>query len=141
MMISKRGRYALIVMVDLARHNGGEPVNIRTIADRNNLSEKYIEQIMVTLNKFGMVYSVRGKSGGYKLKKQPSEYTVGDILRALEGALEPISGLAYELDKSSGAGEDIEYIMMWKGLYDTINRYVDGITLESLAENDRNFKV
>ena len=90
MKISTRGRYAVRVMVDLALHDSGECVKVKQIADRQELSEKYLEQIIAILNKAGFVKSVRGAQGGYRLTKDPSEYTVGEILRLTEGCLNPV---------------------------------------------------
>ena len=134
MKISTRGQYAIVVMTDLAKHQGKELVTAKNIADRNDISIKYLEQILNTLNKCGYIHAVRGKNGGYMLKKAPSEYKVGDILRALEGSLEPINGLDYELETPSNSS-NIKNMSLWKGLYDAINEYVDRITVEMLINN------
>ena len=91
MRISTKGRYALAVMLDLSIYDTGENISIKTIAKRLNLSGKYLEQVVGVLTKAGFVKSVRGSSGGYRLAKQPKEYTVGAILRLTEGSLAPVA--------------------------------------------------
>ena len=93
MKISTKGRYALRLMLDLAVYNTGEPISLKDIARRENISDKYLEQIISVLNKAGYVKSVRGAQGGYMLRKNPEEYTVGMILRLTEGSLAPVSCL------------------------------------------------
>mgnify|MGYP002588742216 CR=1 FL=1 len=90
MKVSTRGRYALRLMLDLALNNTGEPVRLKDVAKRQEISEKYLEQIISILNKAGFVKSVRGPAGGYSLKRKPEEYTVGMILRLTEGSLAPV---------------------------------------------------
>lgn len=138
MKISTRGQYAVIVMEDLARHNSGELVHTKDIAARNGISLKYLEQILAILSKSGCVRSVKGKNGGYCLSRKPSEYTIGDILRVAEGSLEPISGLDMELRAPTDTRK-MDNLILWKGLYDTINDYVDGITLETLMKKEKEF--
>ena len=91
MKISTKGRYALRFMLDLAEHNTEIPVRMKDIASRQEISEKYLEQIVAILNKAGFVKSVRGAQGGYLLKKTPKEYTIGSILRLTEGSIAPVS--------------------------------------------------
>ena len=138
MKISTRGQYAIVVMTDLAKQRSTELITTKRIAERNGISVKYLEQILVTLHKCGYVHAVRGKNGGYMLKKLPSEYKIGDILRAVEGSLEPINGLDDELNAMPDTS-NIKNISLWKGLYDAITFYVDSITLEMLISdaNDR----
>ena len=90
MKLSTKGRYGLRALIDLALYSETEPVSINTIAERQGLSERYLEQLMALLKKNGIVKSIRGASGGYSLAKPASEISVGDILRALEGNLEPV---------------------------------------------------
>ena len=90
MKISTKGRYALLIMLDLAVYNTGEPVSLRDIAKRQEISEKYLEQIISLLNKGRLVQSVRGAQGGYFLRRDPKDYTVGEILRLTEGDLAPV---------------------------------------------------
>mgnify|MGYP004677302227 FL=1 len=93
MKISTKGRYALRLMVDLALNNTGEPISLKDIARKENISDKYLEQIISVLNKAGYVRSIRGAQGGYMLRKKPEDYTVGMILRQTEGSLAPVACL------------------------------------------------
>ncbi|MBQ8956868.1 MAG: Rrf2 family transcriptional regulator [Lachnospiraceae bacterium] len=123
MKISTKGTYAIQVMLDLAIHNTGENINVKKIAERQDISEKYLEQIIAVLNKAGFVKSIRGAQGGYRLAKAPAEYTVGDILRVTEGPLEPVS-----VNESP--------LSVWKKLTDAINDVVDSITLQDLVDEE-----
>ena len=96
MKISTKGRYALRLMVDLALNNTGEPISLKDIARKENISDKYLEQIISVLNKAGYVRSIRGAQGGYMLRKKPEDYTVGMILRQTEGSLAPVACLEDE---------------------------------------------
>ena len=90
MKLSTKGRYGLRALIDLARYSEMEPVSISCIAERQNLSERYLEQLMSLLKKAGLIKSIRGAGGGYVLAKDAGEISVGDVLRALEGSLEPV---------------------------------------------------
>lgn len=140
MKISTRGQYAIIVMEDLAKHGNAELVHTRDVAARNGISLKYLEQILAVLSKGGYVSSVKGKNGGYRLSKRPSEYTIGDILRVAEGSLEPVNGLDMELQSPSET-KKMGNLIFWKGLYDVINGYVDNITLDDLIDKEQEFFV
>ena len=98
MKISTRGRYALRMMLDLATYSAGGPVSLKDVAKRQEISDKYLEQIIAVLNKAGYVKSIRGAQGGYLLKKEPEEYTVGMILRLTEGDLAPVGCVGEEKD-------------------------------------------
>ena len=93
MRISTKGRYAMQLMLDLARYNTGEPISLKDISKRQEISEKYLEQIISLLNKGGFVRSVRGAQGGYLLNRDPKDYKVGEILRITEGDLAPVACL------------------------------------------------
>lgn len=137
MKISTKGRYALRLMLDLALNNTGEYITIKSIAQRQNISEKYLEQIISLLNRAGYVKSIRGAQGGYRLSKDPSEYTVGMILRLTEGSLAPVDCL----DKDSGECERSSYCVtrqVWEELYEAILSVVDRITLQDLVERQKN---
>ena len=123
MKMSTKGTYAIQVMLDLAMHNTGENINVKKIAERQDISEKYLEQIIAVLNKAGFVRSIRGAQGGYRLSKSPSKYTVGDILRVTEGPLEPVSP-----DESS--------LSVWSKLKDAIDGVVDSVTLQDLVDEE-----
>lgn len=102
MKISTKGRYALMLMLDLATYNTGEAVRLKDVAKRQQISEKYLEQIISMLNKAGFVKSIRGPQGGYMLKHAPEQYTVGMILRQTEGNLSPVNyDDASDLEKES----------------------------------------
>ena len=130
--VSTKGRYALRLMLDLACHNTGEYITLKEISERQDISLKYLEQIITLLNKAGFLYSTRGAYGGYKLSKSPKEYTVGEILRITEGNLAPVACLDSDIAecfRSKGcATRDF-----WLGLYDVVNNYINNTTLEDLV--------
>ena len=132
MKVSTKGRYALRIMLDLAMHNSGELVPLKDIARRQGITLKYMEQIISPLSKAGFVQSLRGSSGGYRLARNPSEYTVGSILRVLEGPLAPTACLEKEVNECPRA-ESCPTISFWNGLNKVINDYVDSVTLEDLV--------
>ena len=131
MKISASGRYAVQVMVDLAMHDNGECIKVKDIARRQGISEKYLEQIIGLLNKAGYVKSVRGAQSGYHLAKDPSQYTVGMILRLTEGNLSPVSCLEDEINQCERCDE-CETLDVWKQLAGAINMVVDGFTIADL---------
>ncbi|MBQ2276103.1 MAG: Rrf2 family transcriptional regulator [Lachnospiraceae bacterium] len=133
MKISTKGQYALRMMLDLACNNTGEYIALKSIAARQELPEKYLEQITTVLSKAGYLSSVRGSKGGYRLANPPAAYTVGMILRTIEGDLSPISGME-EVDRNSLAGNEAVVFGVWEELDKAINKVVDGITLEDLVE-------
>lgn len=131
MKISTKGRYAVRVMVDLAKHNTGECIKVKEIAERQGVSEKYLEQIIGVLNKAGYVNSVRGAQGGYRLAMEPDKYTVGMILRLTEGSLAPVACLEADAEVC-GRVDTCETLEVWKELQNAINRVVDGVTIADL---------
>ena len=133
MKISTKGRYALRMMIDLAQNKEGKPVSVKEIAGRQNISEKYLEQIIAVLNKAGYVKSVRGPQGGYMLLKEPKEYTVGMILRLTEGNLAPVECLECE-ENLCARKENCATLKVWEKLDKSIKSVVDNITLEDLLE-------
>lgn len=130
MKISTRGRYALRVMIDLAINSNGRFISLKEIATRQEISNKYLEQIIAILNKAGYLETARGNSGGYKLARKPSEYVVGDILRVTEGNLAPTYCLTEEGECSRK--ENCKTYSFWEGLDNAINEYVNSKTLEDL---------
>lgn len=118
------------LMLDLAINNSGEPVRLKDTARRQNISEKYLEQIISILNKAGYVRSIRGPQGGYVLSKRPSEYTAGMILRLTEGSLTPVE---YAEDGSDGEAECATSIL-WDRMDEAICQVVDHVTLEDLLQ-------
>ena len=133
MKISTKGRYALRTMLDLAVHENGGLIPLREISTRQGITIKYLEQVMNLLNKAGYVRSVRGAGGGYRLAKEPSQYTIGDILRVAEGSLAPVSCLEDEVN-TCPRNADCMTVDFWEGLADAINNYVDSFTLEDLLK-------
>ena len=133
MKISTKGRYAVRLMLDLASYNTGNPVALKDIAKRQEVSEKYLEQIISILNRAGFVKSVRGAQGGYILTKKPGEYSVGSILRLTEGELVPVD-CVLEGRGSCNRGNSCVTYGVWEKLYQAISEVVDSITLETLME-------
>lgn len=134
MKISTKGRYALRLMLDLAMHNTGEPVSLKDIAKRQEISDKYLEQIISVLNKAGFVQSIRGAQGGYILRRRPEEYTVGMILRLTEGSLAPVACLDSGEGTACDRENDCVTIMIWRKLNNAINEVVDNITLADMVD-------
>lgn len=137
MKISTKGRYALRLMIDLATNDEGNPIRIKDVAKRQNISDKYLEQIISVLNKAGFVKSVRGPQGGYILKKKPEEYTVGMILRLTEGSLAPIACVEEDETDCERQNSCVTYLL-WKRLNHAINEVVDTTTLKDLVDCQQN---
>lgn len=133
MMVSTKGRYALRVMIDLAENNKGEYIPLKDIAKRQDISQKYLESIMVILSKAGLVDGRHGKGGGYKLNRTADEYTVGEILRLTENGLVPVSCLKEERNTCERIAE-CRTLPMWESLNKLINDFFDDITLADLAK-------
>ena len=136
MVISSKGRYALRVMVDLAEHGGDGYVSMRDVARRQEISDKYAGQIMTLLSRAGLVDGVTGKGGGYRLTREPDQYTVGEILTLTEGSLAPVSCLVQGAAPCRRMSSCRTY-NMWKGLDDLIEDYFGKITLADLALPDQ----
>ena len=133
MKISTKGRYALRLMVDLAEHKDNGFIALKDVAKRQNISKKYLEQIVPVLNGAGLLATNRGNRGGYKLAKEPKEYTVGDILRITEGSIAPVSCL--ESDVNSCERKNFcQTLYVWEGLYKVVNEYLDGITVQDIVD-------
>ena len=128
MLVSTKGRYALRVMLELAQDDSAAYLPLPAIAERQGISEKYLESIMAALSRANLVESAVGKSGGYRLTRSPEDYPVGEILRGVEGNLSPI---ACQSEDGSGCGAscDCDARLFWQGLEDQINSYVDNHTL------------
>lgn len=135
MKISTKGRYAVRLMIDLAEHNNGEFVTLMDIAERQEISEKYLESIVSILSKNGLLISLRGKGGGYKLAKDPDYYTVGSILRLTEGSLAPVSCMEGDTNSCNRASH-CQTLEMWEGLNKLINDYFNGITIADLVRKN-----
>lgn len=134
MKISTKGRYSLRLMLDLAQYGKENFVALKDIAERQNISKKYLEQIVPLLNKAGALRTNRGYQGGYMLAKAPAEYTVGEILRITEGSLAPVSCLDSPVNLCDRSAACITF-PLWKGLYDAVNNYLDSVTLQDLLDN------
>lgn len=135
MKISTKGRYALRLMVDLALFGQGQPVSLRDVAQRQQLSDKYLEQIVTPLVKAGLVRSVRGAGGGYLLTRRPEDYTTGEILRPLEGDLAPVEcATDNQFCERSGQCVTVE---LWQEIHRAVSQVVDRTTLADLAERQR----
>lgn len=132
-MISTRGRYALRVMIDIAENSGGGFIPLDSIAARQNISEKYLERILAVLTRGKLLEGVRGKGGGYRLTREPKDYSVGDVLRLTEGSLAPVACLR-EGAKPCAFGPECKTLPVWKGLGNVITAYLDGVTLEELIK-------
>lgn len=136
MKISTKGRYALRLMLDLAMHNTGDSITIKSISARQEISDKYLEQIITVLSRAGFVKSTRGSQGGYRLAMPPEKYTVGMILRLIEGDLVPVACMEDEANQCPRYAQ-CATIEVWEELYKAINNVVDHITLADLAAKQR----
>ncbi|MBN2220725.1 MAG: Rrf2 family transcriptional regulator [Vallitaleaceae bacterium] len=134
MKLSTKGRYGLRAMIDLALYSGDEAVSIKSISERESISENYLEQIIATLKKAEYVISTRGAKGGYTLSKEPKDISVGDILRALEGDLNPVDCAAVNEDISCEEADFCVTKYVWKRISESINQVVDNISLQDLVD-------
>ncbi|MBQ6569299.1 MAG: RrF2 family transcriptional regulator [Clostridia bacterium] len=134
MMISTRGRYALRVMIDIAENSNGEYIAMKEVAARQEISLKYMEKIMPVLVANNLCEGIHGKGGGYKLTRDPSEYTIGEILRLTEGDLAPVACLECNAEKCERS-DQCRTLPMWKDLNELINKYFDGVTLADLMKH------
>ena len=136
-MITTRGRYALRVLIDIAEHNTGSYIPMKEIAARQQISQKYLEQIMPVLMKNKIIDGASGKGGGYRLNRPPEEYIVGEILSLTEGSLAPVACLDCNAEKCERE-EDCRTISMWKKFNELTMDYFNGITIADLIRNDKN---
>lgn len=135
MKISTRGRYALRLMLDLALNHSDNYIPLKAIAQRQEISDKYLEQIINILSKAGFVQSARGAQGGYRLTRLPSQYTAGEILRLAEGSIAPVACL--ECAGSCDRTDTCLTIGLWRKMQQAINDVVDNTTLEDLIQEYR----
>ena len=133
MLISTKGRYALRVLIDMAEHSTSEYIKLKDIAERQEISEKYLESIVKQLVSNKILTGLRGKGGGYKLAKTPDEIVVGDVLRLMEGSLAPVACLE---DKPCPRVAECRTLEFWRGLDETIRRYADSFTVAALMRTD-----
>lgn len=137
MKITTKGRYGLRALIDLAKYSEIEPVSINSIATRQGISERYLEQLMTLLKKAGIIKSIRGAGGGYVLAKEMSDISVGDILRALEGSLESVECTAFNGEDSCEAAGGCVTKYVWKKINESINQTVNEISLKQLVEESK----
>jgi Rrf2 family protein len=133
MKISTKGRYALRMLYDLALHQEEGYVSLKDIAERQNISKKYLEQIVPLLNKTGLLRTNRGNKGGYMLAGKATDITVGDVLRATEGSIAPVSCLEFEPNECPRAAE-CSTLFVWEGLYKVMAEYLDSVSLQDIID-------
>ena len=133
MKVSTKGRYALRMLLDLAEHKNNGFISLKEIAERQNISKQYLEQIVALLNTSNILRTNRGKQGGYMLAKEPSECTVREILRLTEGSLAPVSCLDEEVNKCNQL-DSCKTISLWTGLNKIISDYLNSVTLQDMLE-------
>lgn len=134
MKISTKGRYALRLMLDLALNGQGQPAALRDVAGRQDISEKYLEQLVAPMTRAGLLKSVRGASGGYLLTRSPADYTVGEILRTQEGSLAPVECADGQACARSGQCVTVD---LWRRLKEAVDGVVDATTLQDLVDDYR----
>lgn len=135
MLISTRGRYALRVLIDMAEHNGKDYIKLKDVAERQEISEKYLESIVKQLVTSHIVIGLRGKGGGYRLAKSPDEIVVGDVMRIMEGGLAPVSCIDNESFNCPRASV-CRTLEFWRGLDGAIRKYIDSYTIADLTRSD-----
>lgn len=136
MKISTKGRYAIRMLLDLAKQKDGGYTALKDIAERQGISKKYLEQIVPVLNRSSVLQTNRGFQGGYRLAKSPDKYTVGMILRLTEGSLAPVSCLENSPNECERSSE-CPTLYVWQGLYDCITDYLDNITLQDILDHEK----
>lgn len=136
MKISTKGRYALRMLIDLAEHKESGYISLKDVAKRQQISKKYLEQIIPIFNHTGMLLTNRGAQGGYKLARTPDKYTVAEILRLTEGSIAPVACLDQEPNECERSAECIT-LPIWQGLYDVITEYLEGITLQDILDQEQ----
>ncbi len=124
------------MLIDLAEHGNDDFIALRDIAERQNISKKYLEQIIPVLNKSDLLQASRGFQGGYRLVKSPDKCTVGEILRLTEGNLSPVACLDHDPVQCERSGE-CPTLPVWQGLSRVINEYLDGITLQDILDQQK----
>ena len=136
MKISTKGRYALRMLIDLAEHKESGYISLKDVAKRQQISKKYLEQIIPIFNHTGMLLTNRGAQGGYKLARTPDKYTVAEILRLTEGSIAPVACLDQEPNECERSAECVT-LPIWQGLYDVITEYLEGITLQDILDKEQ----
>ena len=136
MIVSTKGRYALRVMVCFARRGGGEYIPLKEIAEAEGISQKYLESIMSVLSKAGFVDAVHGKGGGYRLNREPGDYTIGSILKLTEGSLN-VASCTTQGAAACSRSECCQALPMWEKLDKMIDDFFEGITLADLLQETK----
>ncbi len=137
MKISTKGRYGVMAMFDLAMAYGQGPISLKSIAERQGLSENYLEQLIAPLRRVGLVHSIRGAQGGYVLARDPQAVTVGDVIRVLEGPIAPVDCVMEERVGEYCARPVCVTRNVWAKLRDSMIRVLDGISLADLCQDAR----
>ncbi|MGI6686568.1 MAG: RrF2 family transcriptional regulator [Bacillota bacterium] len=138
MNISTKGRYGLRAILDIAVHQEREPIALSSIAERQGLSEGYLEQLMIPLKRAGLIRSVRGAQGGYLLIKQPGEIMVGDVIRALEGPIAPVPCVNEDYPEDCNRADSCPTRKVWSKVRDAVAEVLDSFSLEDLVEESLN---
>lgn len=133
MLISSRGRYALRVMIDLAEHADGAYIPMKEVAQRQDISLKYLERILPILVSARLIEGIHGKGGGYRLTRKPEEYRISDILRLTEGDLAPVACLECNAEQCKRTAE-CRTLPLWKELNRRVNDYLDSVTIADLMK-------
>lgn len=137
MKLSTKGRYGVKAMLDLALHNSEGQISLKSIAERQNISENYLEQLFASLRKAGLVKSIRGSQGGYNLSDEPGNISIGAILRALEGSLAPVDCVSDVDPAKCGRSDSCVTRLIWEKIRDGVNSVVDSISLQDLVEEHK----
>lgn len=140
MKLSTKGRYGMKAMFDLALHYGNGPISLKSIAERQEISDHYLEQLIATLRKANLVKSVRGAQGGYMLASEPQNITVGDIIRTLEGPLAPSDCVMEEDPKACERANYCVTKVVWEKIRDSFNDVIDSITLQDMLDDHNKLK-
>jgi len=135
MNLSTKGRYGVKAMFDLALHYGDGPIPLKNVAERQGISEPYLEQLISVLRKAGLVKSVRGAQGGYMLNAEPGQITVGDILKVLEGPVAPTECVTEDEPVECAKADYCVTRIIWEKVRDSINEVIDSITLQDMLED------
>ena len=133
MKISTKGRYALRTLIDRAQHSGEGLVALKDIAARQEISQKYLEQIVTQMSRAGFLKGVRGPQGGYRLARDPKDYNVAEILEAIEGSLAPVACLGTEKNECDRCG-CCSTLGLWTGLYETVINYLSAVSLQDMVD-------
>ncbi|MEL7567884.1 MAG: Rrf2 family transcriptional regulator [Dehalobacterium sp.] len=140
MNISTKGRYGLRAVLDLAMHQAKEPIALSSIAERQGLSEGYLEQLMIPLKRGGLVRSIRGAQGGYLLVKDPKDISVGEVIRALEGPIAPVACVNEHYPEECDRAESCVTRVVWAKVRDSVAEVLDSFSLEDLIKESNNIK-